>query len=137
MHCIIFSGGGVVDGFFVQESIKFADLIIAADSGADAALEFDVIPSVILGDFDSLDTQTQKQLKEKNIECISYNSNKDETDTELAVTYAIKKGATKISILGGTEGNRIDHVLGNIFLSSSSLKCKIVFITGRQKFWIV
>src|SRR5690348_6020387 len=128
MHCIIFSGGGVVDGFFVQESIKSADLIIAADCGAIDALQMAKDLHVVLGDFDSLNTQTQKQLKEKNIECISYNSNKDETDTELAVTYAIKKGATRISILGGTEGSRIDHVLGNIFLSSSSLKCKIVFI---------
>ena len=40
---------------------------------------------------------------------------KDETDTHLAVNYAILKGYTDITIIGGI-GSRIDHSLGNIYL---------------------
>jgi thiamine pyrophosphokinase len=41
---------------------------------------------------------------------------KDESDTELAVGEAIRRGATEIAILGGLGGLRFDHALANVLL---------------------
>ena len=35
-------------------------------------------------------------------------------DTELAVKAAMEYGAEKITILGATQGNRLDHLFGNV-----------------------
>jgi len=43
-------------------------------------------------------------------------SNKDESDTELAVREALRRGADGILIVGGLGGTRIDHALANIGL---------------------
>ncbi len=137
MKVVIFSGGNVLDGFFVREAIKSADKIIAADSGAESCIDFRVVPSVVLGDFDSIKQQIKINLEKRGSEFISFKKEKNETDTELALQYVINSGATEVSILGGVGGNRLDHVLGNIFLSShNSSKAKIYFINGNQKIWI-
>ncbi|MDE2588663.1 MAG: thiamine diphosphokinase, partial [Patescibacteria group bacterium] len=60
MHAVVFSGGNVESGIAVYQSLKKADLVIAADSGAEAALAFGVTPSYVLGDFDSLSQETKK-----------------------------------------------------------------------------
>src|SRR5258705_10797897 len=113
MNVVIFTGGVVGKGYFVTNAINSADFIIAADSGAKDSLAFGIIPKIVIGDFDSLDKKTKEILEKKGTEFIKYPTNKNETDTELAVNFAIKKGATKISILGGMMGGRLDHVVGN------------------------
>jgi thiamine pyrophosphokinase len=44
------------------------------------------------------------------------NEQKDESDTELAVLAALRRGAAGVSIVGGLGGARIDHALANIGL---------------------
>src|SRR5579885_46735 len=53
-HAIIFAGGTLQSGKAVDAALAHADLIIAADSGADIALHYGLTPSTIIGDFDSL-----------------------------------------------------------------------------------
>ncbi len=131
MHVVIFSGGIVQKSPLILDVIKKADRVIAADQGAKSALLLDVVPEVVIGDFDSLSKTVQRQLEQKGVELIPYPNEKDETDTELALGYAIKNGATKITILGGTEGDRFDHVIANLFLSTVST-VPINFINGNQ-----
>lgn len=136
MKVVIFSGGNILDGFFVRKSIKDAEYIIAADHGAEKAHEFKIFPHIVVGDFDSISKKHLDFLKNKNIEIVSSKVQKDETDTELAVQTALQKGATKIAILGGTEENRLDHVLANISLTRFSQTVPIYFINGNQKNWV-
>ncbi len=136
MKVVIFSGGNILDGYFVQNAIKHADLIIAADSGAETAREFNITPQIVVGDFDSISKNHIEFLKNKNIELISSHTEKDETDTQLAVEVAIKRGSTEIAILGGTEENRLDHVVANVSLTRYSKDIPIRFINGNQKIWV-
>src|SRR5260221_2436151 len=131
MHVVIFSGGILENSPLVQKYIKKADLLIAADSGADTALGLGVFPDVVVGDEDSISKKTKKLLEKKHTEFITHSSYKDGTDTELAIGYALKKNATEISLLGGTYGERIDHILTNIFLSVRS-NTPITYINGNQ-----
>lgn len=116
--------GGYTDYEFACDLIKKSgfEVIIAVDSGMDFLYESKITPDVILGDFDSVDQEVFEYFKQQPyIEICSLNPEKDDTDTEHAIHYAIDHGATHIIILGGT-GNRIDHLLGNISLLGIGLE---------------
>lgn len=140
MHIVIFTGGIVDPKTPVAEISKTAHVIIGVDSGYQTALKFGIKPHILIGDLDSITCHPGKSKKTKrdsgvsrkgdspqndnifdDVKVISFPPNKNETDTELGIEEAIKHGATKITIFGGIEGNRIDHILANIFLLSSNV----------------
>ncbi len=134
MHTVIFTGGKLTDGKPVRQALASADSVIAADSGALSALDMGVTPSVVIGDFDSLDTKHQAGLKAKGTKLIAHPVEKDKTDTELAIDYAVEEGAKHITILGGIEGNRIDHILANVFVVNGH-DTPIRLINGETTVW--
>src|SRR5215470_17349370 len=116
MHVVIFAGGTLRSGKAVDAAIAQADRIIAADSGAAAALSYGRIPAIVVGDLDSLDATLQQQLRAQGSQFIHAAIEKNETDTELAVQVAIEQGATEISLLGALGGVRFDHTMANVLL---------------------
>ncbi len=89
-------------------------LIITADGGLKHAQTWGLIPHVLLGDFDSLDlNQLEFDLSQTKIE--KFPRDKDKTDLELAVDYALAHGIKAITFVGAW-GSRIDHSLGNLEL---------------------
>ena len=116
MHVVIFAGGIVQPGRAVDTALGRADMVIAADSGAQAALQYGIVPAYIVGDLDSLDEQALADARERGSQVIPAQPEKDETDTELAVLVALKHGATEITLLGALGGSRIDHTLANVLL---------------------
>lgn len=123
---IIISGGSIEDEF-AKAWIKQEqpDYTIAADSGMEFMRRANLVPDMIIGDFDSVDVKTldffRADYTEKEIVWKQLNPVKDDTDTEFAIWQAIALGAKEIMILGGT-GTRLDHVLGNISLLGIGLK---------------
>ncbi|MFM8562567.1 MAG: thiamine diphosphokinase [Acidimicrobiia bacterium] len=85
--------------------------IVCADSGLDHALALGLRPDVVIGDFDSATPDALAHGASMNIEVISAPTDKDRTDTELALALAQERGATEIDVLWGG-GDRFDHVLG-------------------------
>jgi thiamine pyrophosphokinase len=119
MHSIIFAGGTVRPGKAVRDALKTADLVIAADSGASTARQYGYHPALIVGDMDSLQEPLQSFL-DQGSRLIRAESEKDETDTELAIQSALEMGASQITLLGALGGERIEHAIANIFLLVSS-----------------
>lgn len=114
MRAIIISGGNF--SIDILEKIKNdKDIIVCADGGARHLYKSNIVPNIIVGDLDSLDERYIDYYEKLNVEFYKYSSEKDYTDTELAVEYAIKEGRTDIVLLGST-GTRIDHTLANIML---------------------
>ena len=102
------------------------NIYIAADSGLETIRKFDIVPDVIIGDFDSVEPKILDYYKSqenninntnnkitKNIRIIKHPVQKDDTDSMLAVKYALEAGYKNIIIVGGTDG-RIDHTLANL-----------------------
>lgn len=116
MKILIVSGGEPPSkGLFEKILRDFSpDKIIAVDSGANALYEYNSVPDVLIGDFDSIDQNVLAHF-ETSLEVFRSPIEKDETDTELAILKAIDLNASDIVVLGGT-GSRLDHTLGNIFL---------------------
>jgi thiamine pyrophosphokinase len=92
--------------------------MIAADGGAHHCIKLGIIPHIVIGDFDSLNPETLILLKKSGANLIRYPSNKDQTDLELALNYAIANGATNITLYG-LLGGRWDMSIANILLLSS------------------
>jgi thiamine pyrophosphokinase len=135
MRIAIFTSPSVKKGAFVTQAIEQADKIIAADCGANAALAMGILPEIVVGDFDSLEEATLRKLQEKKIPMVRLPEEKDEVDTQLAISYAIKQGATEITLVGGIEGNRVEHTLANVSLTYNP-KLPIYIVNGPSKIWV-
>lgn len=91
------------------------DYVICADGGLEKAEKLNLRPNLILGDFDSVDSTVLEYYKNLNIETVTFPSEKDYTDMELAINHAIKIGFKDIILVGAT-GTRLDHTVANLLL---------------------
>ena len=122
-HYVIVVGGSIDDEMAVKLIQKEKpDVCMAADSGMNFYYRNQLRPDVIVGDFDSVSSESLEYFKKvPGIHWKVLNPVKDDTDTESAIRLAIKHGAEKITLLGAT-GTRLDHVLGNIELLGIGLQ---------------
>lgn len=86
------------------------DLIICVDGGISFCKTLNINPNIVIGDWDSL-----KNPLPDDIIKISLDTEKDYTDADAAVNYAIAQGCENITVLGGV-GGRLDHTIGAISL---------------------
>ena len=113
----IVSGGELGDSAFFRERIKTAApaAVICADGGARHLRAAGIVPSLIVGDMDSLDSETERHYEAMGCRIIRHTRHKDETDTELALREAFGMDAAEVWIWGAL-GRRLDHALANLCL---------------------
>jgi len=113
----IVSGGRLGDQSFFREKISRMEncMIICCDGGARHVQYSGIKPDVIIGDMDSIDPAMLASYSTSGIKIIKHPANKDFTDTELALDYALGLKPEAIFIWGAL-GGRIDHALANVFL---------------------
>ena len=102
--------GGAIHPDNIPDRPSKDDLVIAADSGLENARALGLSIAAVVGDYDSLGHAPDV---DADVEVVTVPTEKDVTDTQLAVEYALQKGAKEIAILGGL-GGRLDHTLANI-----------------------
>ena len=121
---IIISGGNIQNGFaldFLKKRIKEGGreslALVAADSGMEWFMRNrEFIPDLAVGDFASLSAEGKEYMESLNgLKIIRLKPEKDDSDTQSAMNYAIQNGAKRITILGAT-GNRVDHLMANFGL---------------------
>lgn len=91
-------------------------LVVAADGGARHAAALGVSIDLWVGDGDSIDPTDLVALADGGVEIERSSTDKDETDTELAIRAANARDTGGVIIVGATGGPRIDHELANIAL---------------------
>ena len=91
-------------------------LVIAADGGARHAGPLGLRIDRWVGDGDSIDPGDLAVLAASGVVVERVPSEKDASDTELAVVAALEAGAGSITLLGGLGGVRLDHALANVAL---------------------
>lgn len=120
---IIFGGNIAEINPEICNEIKITDFIICADAGYKFALENNIKPNLIVGDFDSAPCP-------ENISCeiIKLPTHKNDTDLHFAINLALKKGYNSF-ILTGVTGGRLDHTVATIaslnFLSDKADDCSV------------
>ncbi|MFC2145514.1 thiamine diphosphokinase, partial [Actinomycetota bacterium] len=125
-RAIIIANGSIGDPSWTYKKIigRFGfsrdDIVICADGGASNALKMGLMPDIVIGDMDSIKFGVKEEIRNKSTKTryISTSPEKDESDTQLAVEYALGLDVKKI-IITGAVGDRIDHTLANIILLSS------------------
>ncbi len=93
-----------------------ADLVIAADGGAGSLDRIGRLPDRLVGDLDSVEPGLAEGLAASGVVVERHPTDKDGSDTELAVEAALAAGATEVVLLGAFGGSRIDHELANLLL---------------------
>ncbi len=99
-------GAGEFHGNFTPDS---SDLVIAADGGYNSLIQHGIRCDLLIGDFDSIERMP------KDIQCIRFPVEKDDTDSFLAYREGAKRGYTDFILFGGT-GGRLDHTYSNLSL---------------------
>ena len=93
-----------------------ADLIVAADGGTLALERWGVSPHAIIGDLDSLGMERALEYGARGVAVVPFAPDKDESDLELAIAYAIEAKADELVLLGTLGGARFDHEVANTLL---------------------
>ncbi|AUH63078.1 thiamine diphosphokinase [Paracoccus zhejiangensis] len=97
-------GGGAVSERDLEQALALAPLLVAADSGADEALELGHRPSAVIGDFDSLSEAARDLLPPGALYRVA---EQDSTDFEKCLTRI----EAPFVIAVGFAGRRLDHTL--------------------------
>ena len=111
---LVVVGGGPVR---VPAAVR-ADLVVAADSGLDAARAVGLRPDVLVGDLDSISEAGLAWASEAGVLIETHPADKDHTDTDLALHRAVGLGGRHLTLLASdgadSTGHRLDHLLGTL-----------------------
>ena len=118
MRALILAGGDHPDPALLDAhwpGWRSAALVVAADGGARHAAPLGLPLHQVVGDFDSLSAEDTDELEAAGVIIARFPTNKDATDTELALLAALDAGATEITLLCSW-GGRSDHAIGTLAL---------------------
>ncbi|KNY28129.1 thiamine diphosphokinase [Pseudobacteroides cellulosolvens] len=128
MKAVIVCSGSVEDYDYHKKFFAGCSMVVSVDGGARHLRKLGIFPDIMIGDFDSVSKEDYQYFKDAGVIDIRYPSQKDMTDTELALEYVVDKGVDSIVLLGCL-GTRFDHSLSNIFLlkkmSDKNINCII------------
>ncbi len=127
---VILGNGIFPDHPITLQILNNAQTIICCDGAANELIANGMIPSVIVGDMDSISEENSVKFKSIMVRIPEQDTN----DQTKAIGWALKKGFTDVVILGNT-GKREDHTIANIsLLGDYSKKLKICAVTNNGIF---
>lgn len=143
-RAIIFINGNLSDLSQAKKIITKEDCLIGADGGVKHILKLGLTPQIIIGDLDSIPKNILENIgrtrRSAPTKIIKYPTTKNKTDFELAIDYCLEKKFQEI-IIFGILGDRIDHLLANIFLlaktQTENKSIKIKIIEGNKEIYIL
>jgi thiamine pyrophosphokinase len=106
----VITGGSGPAPARLREWSDGASRIVAADSGLERALSSGLEPDLVVGDMDSLrDRGLLDRFPAERVR--SFEQDKDDTDTEIALGILFSEGFRDVVLAGGG-GGRLDHLIG-------------------------
>ncbi len=120
--------GSINVGEVKDKSIDY----IAVEQGTFYLLNQGITPIIVIGDMDSIEDESI--LDSFQIE--RYSPIKDDTDTALAIQYAIKKGYDEINLYGVTK-KRMDHFMAIISLLEQYQNISITIYDEYNKIYVL
>jgi thiamine pyrophosphokinase len=135
---MIFANGDIEDVAWIRSYLSASSFVIAADGGSRHLLRLDHPPDVLIGDLDSLPVEAEAWRETNDGNMILYPHDKNETDLELALLYAVHHFEEDIQIFGAL-GGRLDQTLANIMLLAHPALAgrRVELVTENQRAWLV
>lgn len=122
-NCLIVCGAPDIDIDFIKSQLSYYDYIICADSGYSYLKKLNVLPNLLVGDFDSYSDDLP------NTQIVRLNTHKDDTDSIHCCSKAISLGFKNVTLLGAI-GGRFDHSFANLcalqYLSENNINGRIL-----------
>lgn len=119
-HALLVADGDIAPRTLLDEAWPgWADdvaEVVAADGGLLRAWKLGFEPALLVGDLDSLEPADIAAATGRGVEVVRADVDKDESDTELAALEAVRRGATRLTLVGAFGGPRLDHALANVWL---------------------
>ncbi|GGL44336.1 thiamine diphosphokinase [Sporolactobacillus putidus] len=106
---------------------------VGADHGTYILLKNHLSPVRAFGDFDSLSDEERIEVFGNGLKLDTYPREKDKTDLELALDWALSQDPDECLILGAT-GGRMDHALANVqmLLKGVNKKTKLILLDQKN-----
>lgn len=131
MEAVIVIGKNIVLNKYNLDS----KMLIGVEKGAYLLANSKYNDFISFGDFDSVSNRELDLICKKSKKVIKLNPIKDDTDTYGA--YLLCKDCSKITILGGISGKRIEHLIANINLVKKDNRVELLdddcYIKALQK----
>lgn len=121
MNINILAGGPIELLPNVESYQTDKDIWVGVDKGVFTLLSKGIKPTIAFGDFDSVTVEEMIVIEQSVSKLNRFMPEKDETDMELAMEWAIEQKPAIIRIFGAT-GGRIDHFIANIQLLMKPLQ---------------
>ena len=112
--------------------------VIAADSGYDHAVGLGFEVDLLVGDLDSISPAGLAAAEASATPIERHPTDKDATDTELALDAAMERGFDHLVVLCGG-GDRVDHLLASLFAIAADRyrSCRVVLWWGDTELTVV
>ncbi len=120
IDAVILANGTYPHADIPLQLLKEAPFLIACDGATNALVRHHIIPTVIIGDGDSISPENKERFRDIFHQVADQETN----DLTKAVNYLEEQGMINIAVLGAT-GGRDDHALGNISLLVEYIRRKI------------
>ena len=121
----------------IKPLIQSEGFVIGVDGGASVAWEEDITLDLALGDFDSIEQSKDGVIKKQVREVLTFPSEKDDTDAELALLYVMENLEAENIYLYNWSGGRQDHLYSLFMLvlqkRFESLIPKLQFISENNR----
>lgn len=133
MRVVVFANGVMNEpALEVERWVTSDSLVVSADGGAVHALDVGLVPDHVIGDMDSLTGALQDELREQGVEFHRSPVAKDETDLELALTWAARQPRVDEIVILGAFGGRPDQALANLLLLALPIlkDCRVWMVDG-------
>ncbi|MDD4783772.1 MAG: thiamine diphosphokinase [Syntrophaceticus sp.] len=114
MKVLVLTNGEYGNLDWYKERKDGFEKVICVDGGAGWAKKLGITPNWVVGDMDSIDEEDRVYMEREGVRFSCHPSQKDPTDTQIALQLAEQLGTDQITIWGGT-GSRLDHTLSNLF----------------------
>jgi thiamine pyrophosphokinase len=133
---VLLDGDPLGSDAWLADIAKRSDVVIAADGGATRLGKAGRRPDLVVGDMDSLSADAKRDLERAGVAFEVHPDEKEETDAELALDAAVKRGADEIVVVGAFGGTRLDHLLGNVLLLAHEdfAAIDVALVTERATF---
>ncbi|MGB1251133.1 MAG: thiamine diphosphokinase [Candidatus Promineifilaceae bacterium] len=137
MTTLVFANGDLETFEWVRPFLINTTLIIAADGGSRYLHSLNRVPDVTIGDLDSVSAEVKQWLTANGTRFVQFSAEKDETDLELALLYAIQQGSGPVLIFGAS-GGRLDQAMGNLLLLAHPqlIDHDVRLVEAHQQAWV-
>ena len=136
MHSTVIINGTELEEWRVKQVVANGQECICADGAGNSLYDWGIVPAVLVGDMDSINPEALAHYRS----CTTVVAIPDQysTDLEKALTVAIDRGATEITVVGAV-GGRIDHTLTNLAILHKygrRVQLHMVDAQGEGSLWV-